>query len=50
MFKMKYDYESIFKKIGFNDKFKCENIGQKTKENNKHKRKRNAVWFIKTFT
>ena len=48
--KIKDEYELIMKKCGYNDKLKYEDSVQKPKNNSKHKRKRNIIWYNPPFS
>ena len=48
--KIKDEYELIMKKCGYNNKLKYEDSVQKPKNNPKHKRKRNIIWYNPPFS
>ena len=47
--KTKHNYKLLMKKCGYNDKINFEKTEQKTKTNNKNKRKQNIIWYNPPF-
>ena len=48
--KIKDEYETIMKKCGYDNKLKFEKHEQQPKTNQKHKRKRNVIWYNPPFS